>query len=363
MFNIEDHEVWANTSDCPGLDAGQLKALSILKGVLSLFSCLPCFLVIFIIVYFRSYRFFVYRLALYLTTAAILYSLTTALQMVPGDLFNIHNQQFCEVVGYLAEYGSWVLLLYIYWVIAHLLLLSVCHVSTKKAEKILVVFPSLLPLVFIWVPFINGLYGQAGGWCWIVTATDNCTDIKAGQIEQFVLWYGPMFLASIGSILVTLTTVIVLCRGACERTNSDLPQLQDQYRRALKETLPLLVYSILFSLFDWVAISSRVYFALTDQVNYPLWIVHAIGDACRGLFIPLAYLFHPRALKKLSCTRLGTEARKWFQRWNASMHDTTYFVVSKEHSDESQRLVVKGREEPNSTHDTGYQSFGNLLET
>ncbi len=341
-----------NGSNCSELSPEQLRTLSILKRVLLLLSCLPCAMVVLLIVCLRAYRSFIYRLAVYLTLAAIFYSLTTALQMVPGDLFHVYNSAFCKAVGFLAEYGSWVLLLYIYWVIVQLFLLSVCHASTKKLEPILVFLPIVIPLSFVWIPFIHGLYGPAGGWCWIMTATADCHKIKEGQIEQFVLWYGPMFVASAGSIVVTVTTVAVLCkgvRGGARGEEAENP-LRGQYQRALREALPLLIYSILFSLFDWVAIASRVYYALADQVNYPLWLVHAVGDACRGLFVPLAFLFHPNLLKRLSCKALKARVRRW-----QSTYTTTFFVVSKEHSDQSETLVIRGRGAPHT--DTGYQSF------
>lgn len=362
LHDEEEFYSWYATKttnvSCSELSEQQLKSLAIIKGSLAIFSCIPCLVVVLIIVLLKSYHYFVHRLALYLTSAAIFYSITTALQMIPGDLFGIHNHQFCEAVGFLSEYGSWVLLLYIYWVVIHLFLLSVFHLSTRKAEVLFVIFPVIFPLLFVWVPFIHGLYGQAGGWCWIVTANDDCTKIRAGQIEQFVLWYGPMFVASVGSIIVTLTTVVVLCRGAMgPRDESDMSQftLQAQHKKALKEALPLLAYSVLFSLFDWVAISSRVYYAVTDNVNYPLWLVHAIGDACRGLFIPFAFLLHPYVVRKLR-----EAVGKWRKR-SADMYSTTFFVVSKEHTDETERLIVRG-EDHNVTLDTGYQSVASLLD-
>ncbi len=351
-------DVWyashnGSSSNCSGLSTEQQQSLSILKGALSVFSCLPCAVVVVMIICLKAYRSFIYRLATYLTLAAIFYSITTALQMVPGDLFHVYNRAFCKAVGFLAEYGSWVLLLYIYWVIVQLLLLSVCHVSTKKVEVILVFFPILLPLCFVWVPFVHDLYGPAGGWCWIMTATAECQTIREGQIEQFVLWYGPMFVASLGSIVVTLTTIIMLCRGARAGEGDENP-MQFQYQRALKEAIPLLIYSILFSLFDWVAISSRVYYAVTDQTNYPLWLVHAIGDASRGLFVPFAFLFHPDLLKKLNYKKFKVTACRWFHRHSA--YSSTFFVVSKEHTDQSERLVIRGRGDPRAAPDTGYQS-------
>lgn len=177
--------------------------------------------------YFKRYRFFVHRLALYLTSAAIFYSIATALQSVPGDLFGIQNHHLCIAVGFLSQYGSWVLLLYIYWVISQLLLLSVCHVSTKKAEPFIVLLPVLLPIPISCIPFIHNLYGSAGAWCWIVTATADCEKVYAGQIEQFVLWYGPMFLASLGSVIVTLTN-----HGAVQRS------LWDQHHPEKRITPP-----------------------------------------------------------------------------------------------------------------------------
>jgi len=348
--------------NCSQLSENQLKILAAVKLSLSSFSCFPCVLVFFLIIYFKRYRFFVHRLALYLTSAAIFYSIATALQSVPGDLFGIQNHHLCIAVGFLSQYGSWVLLLYIYWVISQLLLLSVCHVSTKKAEPFIVLLPVLLPIPISCIPFIHNLYGSAGAWCWIVTATADCEKVYAGQIEQFVLWYGPMFFASLGSVIVTLTTIMVLCRGACEATpfgeedHSSTITLQAQHKQALKETLPLLAYAILFSLFDWVAIASRVYYAVTDGTNFPLWLVHAIGDACRGLFIPIAFLLHPSVLKRLNCKELKKAAKTW-RRKHASMFSTTFFVVSREHSDVSKRLVVRGGDGNDENQDTGYQSI------
>ena len=110
------------------------------------------------------------------------------------------------------------------------------------------------------MPFIHDTYGLSGAWCWIrVYRHDDFHLHSEGLIEQYVLWYGPFFLLLIVNAAVTIAIVVVLCHRSFkkksnvhvqskfgvrfqERDQDD--QQATQYKKALKNTLPLLAYPI-----------------------------------------------------------------------------------------------------------------------
>ena len=331
-------------------------------GVASL-AAIACCAAVLLIVFFKAYKRFVHRLTLYLTIAALTYSIISALHMLPVKVrcgvVVVRSEQLCTALGFLVEYASWVMLLLMSWITIHLFVLAVFQRSYKscKYEVGGIIICHVSPLLFNVVPFINfgngTMYGLAGAWCWIRVTGESCQPYKEGLIEQFTLWYGPLMLIV---LLAMVVMVIILYRGT--RETSDLLastyQLQGQYKEALKEAMPLLFYPIFFNILCCLAIANRVYYAATNKANFPLWVAHAVAGPCLPLFIPVAFLLHPYTLQRMRCSQLRKAAKKWQRR--DSLRSKTHFVVSKEDvgtSGVKENLIVGQSKETTSQ----YQSF------
>uniref|UniRef100_A0A1X7TH39 G-protein coupled receptors family 2 profile 2 domain-containing protein n=1 Tax=Amphimedon queenslandica TaxID=400682 RepID=A0A1X7TH39_AMPQE len=167
----------------------------------------------------------------------------------------------CVIQSYLAEYSLWVMLLSTLMVTLHLtvmVLFPSFYLSIGKLEPFYILFPWAFPILIAWIPFIHHDYGISGSWCWIRLYNNDCSLNKEGMIEMYALWYGELFVTLILNNVALVIISITLCKRAYQKTMSL------DYRKALKQTLPLLIYPITYQFFSWFAIANRLYQALNN---------------------------------------------------------------------------------------------------
>ena len=243
-------ELEFTNQSCFNFNNKQFESVFWVKTVLETAAGVVCFTVILLIWFLKAYKRSVHRFALYLTIAALLNSVALILESLPVkntcDHVIVTNEKLCIAAGFLDEYSSCVILLLICWLTIHMFVLAVfkCNHKSRKLEVGGVIISLTIPIAISTIPFNdfeNGImYGLSGELCWIKTTDDKCNKIEEGVIEQFTLWYGPaLFLATV-NFLAILVVVIVLYKGTKQE------ELQNQYKKALKETLPLLIYPIIF---------------------------------------------------------------------------------------------------------------------
>ena len=319
-----------------------------IKTVVLILAALACSLAIGTIFFFKAYKKFVHRLALYLVITAFFNSLAFILNSLPVEnrcgYMVVKNEGFCIATGFLDQYTTWVILLLVCWITLHIFMFGVLKrkYDSLKYEVAGVVTTLVVSLVSSIIPFIdfgNGtIYGLAGAWCWIRTTSENCDVLTEGVVEQFVLWYATvMFFVTLNFIAV-LAVIVVLYRGMRQTQGG----LQRNLKDAIRETLPLLFYPIIFSVIYSLAFVNRVYYAGTKNTVVTLWAIHAIAESSLPLFIPLAFLLHPYTLKMLN----RYQFRKAWNAWSRHQpeYTETHFVVSREdfNEEEDDRLVIKG---------------------
>ena len=318
------------------------RAKTVVQALAAVTGCL----VILMIVQFKAYKNFVQRLHLYLAVAAIFNCIAFTLNSLPvenrcGYMF-VTNEHFCQASGFLDQYTTWVILLLVCWITLQILLLGVFKRNYKshKYELVGVVITLVVPLVVSSIPFIdlgNGsMYGLAGTWCWIKTTDDDCNELTEGDIEQFVLWYGTVMVFVTLNLLAMLAVVIVLYRG----TKQERGRLQHQYKEALKETRPLIMYTFIFSIFYTLSFVDRVHYANTKISDSTLWVIHAMAESSLPLFLTLAFLLHPGNLR-----RVRKAAKNLIHR---SEVVDTHFIVSQEGETALEPLVIRGTERESS---------------
>ena len=323
------------------------------KTSVAMLAVVACCLAVVIIVLHKAYKEFVHRLALYMSTIAFIISIILLVRVIPTEercgYLSVKEKygKLCIAMGFLLEYSALVSLLLLLWITFHLFMLAVfkqhCFKSLRN-EVACVVTATAAPLPFSIIPLIdfnhNGImYGLAVPWCWIKTTDVNCNSYDEGVLEQIVLFYGPLAMLILFNFIVMLAVIVVVCKGT--RGGHEI-QLQNKHKKALKETLPLLLYPIFFNVIFCLAFIPRVYYNITKDASLGLWIMHTTALPCLALFIPLAFLLHPYTLKKLNCFHLKIAANKWRHH---SQRSNTHFVVSRHNTcdtTDQRRLIITG---------------------
>ncbi|XP_019852499.1 PREDICTED: uncharacterized protein LOC109582278 isoform X2 [Amphimedon queenslandica] len=142
---------------------------------------------------FKLHHYFVHRLAIYQVLAALFFGFVCVLETIFINYDKNHKvyAPLCEVTGFLLEYAVWVKLLIMSCLTFHLLCFSVCYTNFNRLEYAYILISIVIPLLFSWIPFIHGVYGPAGAWCWIQNWKKDCADNKLseGEIEEYALLF------------------------------------------------------------------------------------------------------------------------------------------------------------------------------
>ena len=269
-------------------------------------STLMCIVTITLVLSRKLYKYFVYRLAIYQVVAALLFSMTECLVVLN---MNYRSSLFysitCKTTAFLIQYTMWVKLLFTLCLVFHMFCLAVCLKNFVKLEVIYILLSVLFPLLHVWIPFIHNSYGIANAWCWIRNWNDNCPNskYKEGIIEQFVLWYGPLFVSLTVCLFMVIGTLFVLVCRVCRHHETEaeplmISQEQNRNKTALKQLLPLLAYPIVFYMLVLLPLVDRIYGAISSHSSYNLAMAHLVTNGLLGFFSGLALLVHVTFLRK-----------------------------------------------------------------
>ena len=201
---------------CITLNTREQKELLLVMGIGGAVSTIVCLAALLLVVGLKLYKHFSHRLASYQVISSLFYSVVCSVQMV---MINYHRdpevyRPFCEALGCILEYAVWVKMLAMLWLTLHLFTYIVCYKSLHRAEIVCALIVTLFPLLFVWVPFLNGAYGIAGAWCWIKNWNGDCMSSRfsVGEIEQYGLMYIPAFISLVGAVLLlVIMLTIMLC--------------------------------------------------------------------------------------------------------------------------------------------------------
>ena len=350
-----------NTSDlsCFNFTHGLVKTVLISKLTLASLGVVACTLVIFLILVSKGYKLFVYRLVIYFMSITFFQALIFIAEVVP--VHQVHSivkvrkgwDPLCTMFGFLDQIALWMGILAILWITFYLLKIiwnlhkvqnrdmqqlpeendqRPKHQAFSKHELLGLVVVLVFPLTFNWIPFVSGMYGISGLWCWIKLTKDNCRqDFTVGLTLQFSLFYGPLMVVIFFCFIGILVIVVFLCKGSLNKWGL----ARRQYQRGTREMMIVLLCPFLYNLLCFLLLANRIYSAIStkhdDAISYPLWIAHAIGDPCRVLLPPLAVLLHPNLWKNLICRNRNRDETE------------TYFSVPPEDSDIPDGIRIKGR--------------------
>lgn len=296
--------------------------LLLIMGIGGIAAVLICIIALVMGLMFKLQRFFVHRLAMYQVLAALFFAIVCVLEMpfINYDRNIKIYRPLCMVVGFLQEYTIWVKLLMMIFLTFHLFCFAVCYTNFKRLEWVYVTLSIFIPLLFTWVPFIDGVYGQAGAWCWIQNWKEDCADNKLpdGEIEEYALLYGPAFVClTLATLGVVIIVVVLSWRAYCQTNSSygmsadideTIPLVRDeQQKKALKEILPLVVYPLLFIAFFIPPFANRIKGAIIKNASISSFIWSAVTTPCLSLFAGLTFIIHIMVLQcqKPLCHKLN----------------------------------------------------------
>ena len=173
-----DWSVPSMNQTCFEFTKDQLKVVYALKFCIASLAIIARGLVVFLILCFKGYREFVYRLVLYLMIPDILESLTNILEWLPvhsGDNNVVSVKTgwggMCTAAAFANQISTWMETLVICWIVVYMVTLTIRILKTptmhdqlpdddemrgikfSKAELFGVLFCMFFPFMFNWVPF------------------------------------------------------------------------------------------------------------------------------------------------------------------------------------------------------------------
>ena len=301
---------------CTNFSSDYVLELATARGITAGVCMLLTIPILLIVVFVRAFESFLQRLFVYLTAITVWYLAVQIMHIKPYTGLS----QFCAAMGFLDQWAT-VSVLSCTFVVSLVILCKVCELDicscnsqtarTKKLiEAAFVLFLIGLPLLFIWIPFLNGNYaGDGEPWCWIITHNKDCSEDVAGFWEQIGLWYIPLGILGLLIMFFVLLTVCIFCKRACSYQLT-----RRRHEKKAFETVLLLVFLLLFGTLTGIEAASNLYYGLTKkQQGYVLSMVHAVITPVSKLMISVGYFFYLYSLKKFQWGTMKVAVRKWKQ--------------------------------------------------
>ena len=323
--------------NCSLLDEQKRETAVFIIGFLGLAATIVCFVATLLVAVFKLYRYFAHRLALYQVLAALLYGIALSLELPAVNYYRNETVYIpiCKAVGFFAVYFAWLKLLFSSWVILHLFCFAVFYKNLQRLEPLFVLLAIIVPLLFVWVPFLHNSYGLAGPWCWIKNWRNDCINEKfsIGQIEQFALWYGPAIVSSVVDVVAIIIIIIVLVchKQSDDQTSTPLITNSEQWRKVLKQLLPLLAYPIVFCIILLPPLANRILGAFPAESipidNY--FLISAILVPFWVLLPALALIIHICVLKwpKQLCSQVRSHRKPTRYHYSTVMEEQVFTSV------------------------------------
>ena len=282
-----------------------------ITGAVSAFTCI---LAITLIVVFRMYKLLTNRIILYLLVGSLFFCLATVFLILAlwQNYWKGEHYKWCVAEGFFIGYSELVMLFSTLMVTLHLTLMVLHDSYYKKItthtwctctilDVVYLLFSWILPLIIACIPFVHNNYGLSGPWCWIRLYNDDCSWNKEGMREVYGTFYVELALGLILNDIALAVVLLTLCKRSCHN-NTTL-----DYCKALKQTLPLIFFPIIYQVLSWIALANRIYqSAYNGKYVKELFFAHAVTAAGWGFFAGLFAIIYLVITKKLikMCQRL-----------------------------------------------------------
>lgn len=167
-----------------------------------------------------------------------------------------------------------------------------------------------IPGIFSLIAGLSGVYGPAGGWCWMV---------GSAEIWRFGAFYIPLWIVMFLNAIIHLN-VIWEVRKLIKRTSehdSSVESLRELARRSMRYPI------VLFVVWSFASIN-RIYEAATHDQVYALFMLQRSFSSSQGFLNAIAYGFTPTVRDAIL---EGIE--KLRARWCAPRHERVESALEK----------------------------------
>ena len=303
----------ANAS-CPSpFDSKEYRIVAVVSAGSAAVSFLACVYVILLIVLFKRYTFFTWRLVLYLTIAACAHSISLIINRVDYRITNTATENYCIFTGFLDQHTIISQLIAVVCITSNLFVNVILNKRTDRLERLYIFLIFVVPITVSWIPFIHLSYGRAGAWCWIRSRSeDNCSQFIFGTVLQFVLWYIPLYFIVTVLFVIWLLIKCKLARNKRRWAGRYDHQAELVKAQMLREIEPLVWYPLVFIILNLVPLANRVQGAVSPgNPVLGLWVVTAICLPLQGGLFALTFTLHPSNLRSLRWRELKAAVAVW----------------------------------------------------
>lgn len=314
------------TEACYSKFAGTARQVSMARAITGGVTLVISILALLSILWLRAFKSYSQRLFLYLTLITLIQSPGYALEMFSIDYSTSEARQpFCYITGTCVMYIAWLQNFVMVWITCYIFRVIVLRkkIATRFVEIAIILTFLVLGLPFALPPLISKKYGNGGMWCWITSENKtDCNEIdELGFIYQLSLWFVPTVIVVTIILGAILTIVAVfLVRGYI---NTRYQVFQAEYRRLLKESLPLIIFPVLYVVINCLELG--LYVGSSRHQMHALWMVNAVVTPFKGMLMVAGYLLPLLWVRvRRACSRNDL---KLFHRYEHSDIDTNIMSV------------------------------------
>ena len=263
------------------------KRLIIIHESLFCASMVACLFALLWLACLKLHRQLLYRLAAYQVIGSLLLSICNVCQL---HFLSYDDSKYtmCVIIGYFNQVAALIKLCFCGWVTFHLFYFVIFYKNLTKLEPLYIITSLLLPIVIPAIPLATGSYGPNGQWCWIQGRRFGCAYLT-GFVEQYVTWYGPLFLLLVLESSAMLIMLITVYYRSHKQGNVSVFG-SDQNQRIFKQLIPLVAYPITYCILSLPPLINHVYEHTSP--NYGLRIFSSICSPISSLAAGLTLTAH-----------------------------------------------------------------------
>ena len=290
---MDEHD--SRFSNCnTTLNLSQLIQMNYSRGITGALCACPLIIMLLLLCYSKAYASLIQRLFLYLIMACTAVEIFMAATIERQFQYN-NQDKVCTALGFLTQWSAIIFDLCAIAVIVYLTFLvfvrmkcnHLLHISPTTRQKVLIesvylVIVLALPLIILWVPFMDGNYGLAVAWCWIRAKDEDCND--TGIRDQIMVGYAFYIAVGILGILAMIGTSVLYCMVS--RSANFV-----YVRKLLLQNLALLFILLLYILGACYTLINRIiFYAIREDQSYAVWIFHSVVPPICILILPFGFL-------------------------------------------------------------------------
>ena len=303
--------------NCSNFTLQQFQHINLCRSIASAVCLVVITLILLLLIFYKAHTSTLQRLFLYLTIVTVIQE--ACITMNVEHQFQYNGQEtFCEWIGIVSQWTGTMVYLVTLGIIIYLVY-KVCEQFKKDSfprllrskyfrvvmECFFVIIVLMIPLTFLWVPYIHHDFGLAGAWCWMRTINDNCTSV--GFEDQLIYAYSIYQGVGVFGVIVTIVLSVVFCRLVYK-----YQERRQLHMITLRRTLILMGFFVASVMVETVGFGLRLYTGVTHKEgSYVWWIVYAAGPPVSQLIFPLGFLFYFYSLKMFHWEAVKKAAAEW----------------------------------------------------